>query len=726
MKTAVRAIPACFLALVFLLLSAATAAAAGGAADARKKLAKEDVEFTPEIFLKKVFLGDEEIVALFLDAGMPVDTSDEKGWSALHRAAQGDSEKTLAVILKAKPALNVKTKAGDTPLCRAAASGPAKNVSLLIQAGADVNAVCSFQNTALHEAAHEGDAAKVSALLAAGARTEARNDKGETPLHLATSQETPAAAIALIRAKADVNAKTKHGETPLHQATGWDKPAIVTALLEAGAEVDARNSSGHTALYDAAGTERVKIIPLLLAAGADPAARPRNGETPLKAAQTSGNKQVVEMLRNAKPAAPRASSKSEPAPTSASGTDAIPSSDDAARELKKMGLTANKKTLFERVGARDLKAVRLMLAAGLSPGLRNEQGRPSLWVAIEAGDEDMVKALIAAGADASDPGASVEKSMEYGDTLVMRAVDRGNPEILKALVAAKANVNKGNAYGVNGLMSAAMQGRAELVAILVKAGSNVNARDRNGTPALYSAVQGGNPDVVRTLIEAGADTSVNRKLLLDTAKAKKDPRLVELLERAPAGNRKKAASDKSDYVKSDSPLPPAQPAAKSSSTGTGKKPLTGKQAYDLTWAVTAKWQKDAGLTELSTTSEGPLDAEGRSAHWVAHYYSPSGKQVLLASLDNGKLTHSSHPSNELRTITVDADMILDTKRLREIAEEAGGSKCTARGASVSAGLVPNRERALWYFNYSDKETSKNIGTIVVNANGGKVELADVK
>ena len=231
-----------------------------------------------------------------------------------------------------------------------------------------------------------------------------------------------------------------------------------------------------------------------------------------------------------------------------------------------MGLTANKKTLFERVGARDLKAVRLMLAAGLSPGLRNEQGRPSLWVAIEAGDEDMVKALIAAGADASDPGASVEKSMEYGDTLVMRAVDRGNPEILKALVAAKANVNKGNAYGVNGLMSAAMQGRAELVAILVKAGSNVNARDRNGTPALYSAVQGGNPDVVRTLIEAGADTSVNRKLLLDTAKAKKDPRLVELLERAPAGNRKKAASDKSDYVKSDSPLPPAQPAAKSSST----------------------------------------------------------------------------------------------------------------------------------------------------------------
>ena len=41
-------------------------------------------------------------------------------------------------------------------------------------------------------------------------------------------------------------------------------------------------------------------------------------------------------------------------------------------------------------------------------------------------------------------------------------------------------------------------------------------------------------------------------------------------------------------------------------------------------------------------------------------------------------------------------------------------------------LVPNRGRALWYFNYSDRETSKNICTIVVNANGGKVELTDIK
>jgi hypothetical protein len=362
--------------------------------------------------------------------------------------------------------------------------------------------------------------------------------------------------------------------------------------------------------------------------------------------------------------------------------------------------------------------VALILDAGVAPGSRNERGRTPLYVAVEAGSEEMVEALLAAGADPNDPGADVDKSMEYGDTLVMRAVDRNNPRILKALLRAKADPNKGNAYGVNGMMSAAMQGRAELVGILYAAGGNVNARDKNGTPVLYSAVQGGDYETVRVLIEDGADTSVNRKLLLDTAKSKSDPRIAALIEKPPAGKRKKAASDKSDYVEASVPMPPPQPTAKSASTGTGKKPLTGKQAYDLTFAAASKWQKDAGLTELSTTSEGPIDSEGRSA-LGAHFYSPSGKQVFLASLDNGKLTRSRN-----RATAADG---ADRGRHDPSPRSACGDrrrgrrqKCSSRGASASAGLVPNRGRALWYFSFSDKETSKNIYDRR-RANAGKVE-----
>ena len=53
-----------------------------------------------------------------------------------------------------------------------------------------------------------------------------------------------------------------------------------------------------------------------------------------------------------------------------------------------MGLKADEKTLFERVEGRDVKAVTLILAAGVSPAARNGQGRPPLYVAVEAGAED--------------------------------------------------------------------------------------------------------------------------------------------------------------------------------------------------------------------------------------------------------------------------------------------------------------------------------------------------
>jgi len=45
------------------------------------------------------------------------------------------------------------------------------------------------------------------------------------------------------------------------------------------------------------------------------------------------------------------------------------------------------------------------------------------------------------------------------------------------------------------------------------------------------------------------------------------------------------------------------------------------------------------------------------------------------------------------------------------------------GRSLLAG---SRGRALWYFNYEDAETSKNVATIVIDAQTGKVTLADVK
>jgi len=122
-------------------------------AKARKRLENDGNEFTVDKFLTNVFLDETKTVQLYLEAGMPPDAADEKGTSAMHRAAANDTDRTLAVLIKAGAKIDPRDKDQNTPLCRAAASGKPKNVALLIKSGADVNAVCSFAKTPLHEAA---------------------------------------------------------------------------------------------------------------------------------------------------------------------------------------------------------------------------------------------------------------------------------------------------------------------------------------------------------------------------------------------------------------------------------------------------------------------------------------------------------------------------------------------------------------------------------------------
>jgi len=93
------------LALVVFVLAAPGVRA--DAAGARKKLDKEDVPFTPEKFFSSVSRGDVKKVSLFLEAGMPVDTRDKYGGTALLGATKHSDPKLLLLLLKARPHLGL-------------------------------------------------------------------------------------------------------------------------------------------------------------------------------------------------------------------------------------------------------------------------------------------------------------------------------------------------------------------------------------------------------------------------------------------------------------------------------------------------------------------------------------------------------------------------------------------------------------------------------------------
>jgi len=105
------------------------------------------------------------------------------------------------------------------------------------------------------------------------------------------------------------------------------------------------------------------------------------------------------------------------------------------------------------------------------------------------------------------PG-SVEARGVYGWTPLILASHRGHSGIVKALLAAGANVNAASNRGETALICACFNGKLEAARALVASGANVNTVVRGGlTPLSCACGRGGavaNPAIKALLLAAGA------------------------------------------------------------------------------------------------------------------------------------------------------------------------------------------------------------------------------
>ena len=91
-----------------------------------------------------------------------------------------------------------------------------------------------------------------------------------------------------------------------------------------------------------------------------------------------------------------------------------------------------------------------------------------------------------------------------GDHPLINAAGRGDLSQVKALLAAKADVNDDAGRGITALMVASQNGHREIVQALLVAKANVNIKTRNGDTPLIAATQNGHEEVVQLLKKAGA------------------------------------------------------------------------------------------------------------------------------------------------------------------------------------------------------------------------------
>lgn len=167
----------------------------------------------------------------------------------------------------------------------------------------------------------------------------------------------------------------------------------------------------------------------------------------------------------------------------------------------------------------------------------------------------------------------------------------------------------------------------------------------------------------------------------------------------------------------EEPEPTAVPDPPTPAAAAG--PFTGTEIFEMALAEAQKWQADAVLSEMSGLS--PLDEEGRSDGWVLKFWSPSTKGFNQVMYMNGGMTTS--PSDlPVPNAPVADSVIVDTKRLYDIAESAGASTVTEQGYRPLPGLVPyplDESRLTWYLNYQGGDY-RVVYTVIIDAVTGEV------
>ena len=134
---------------------------------------------------------------------------------------------------------------------------------------------------------------------------------------------------------------------------------------------------------------------------------------------------------------------------------------------------------------------------GVNVDIADMRGYTALMMAVLRGNPTIVRQLVAAGADVN------RRVPANGATPLLLAMEYGNLDIVKTLLDAGADINARNNNRDTPLIVASFRGNTPLVKFLIEAGANKNAVDRYGHTALYYPSMLGHRDMVRYMLHEG-------------------------------------------------------------------------------------------------------------------------------------------------------------------------------------------------------------------------------
>ena len=195
------------------------------------------------------------IINLLLEKGADPMLPDNKGWTALHHAANRDSAALLDIFTQGVKGKNINwnapTQFGDeTPLHIAVSNGQDNATTKLLELGAnpmlaDKNGLIPLHLAILHDREELAKTLLTAMTTAKVDIAAIRENNGWFLPHFAATRDNTEFMIQLANAGCDMTAPTTTGDTPLHIAARMGKTAVLAYLVhQQGVDIGVRNSAG--------------------------------------------------------------------------------------------------------------------------------------------------------------------------------------------------------------------------------------------------------------------------------------------------------------------------------------------------------------------------------------------------------------------------------------------------------------------------------------------------